>query len=198
MHGLKLPWLASPQAGVDRRPLYRVGAEQARATSLVRYLSGSHFNPHLHTGGEEILVLEGVFEDEHGLYPTGTYLRNPPGSQHAPGSTDGCVIFVRLRQFHPDDHQQSVSSLTKSGRQELFESEHEHVWVEDVTPRTQLNLQNSRGLELLVLQGELMGAGFHLEPWSWMRLPAGTPLEAISTAAGARLWIKDAALDLGS
>lgn len=96
-HGARLPWLASPLAGVERRLLYRLGGEQARATSLVRYQPGSHFSAHEHGGGEEILVLEGVFEDEHGRYPAGSYLRNPPGSQHAPGSTGGCVIFVRLR-----------------------------------------------------------------------------------------------------
>lgn len=70
-------------------------SRQARATSLVRYQPGSHFSAHEHGGGEEILVLDGVFEDEHGYYPAGSYLRNPPGSRHTPGSTEGCVIFVR-------------------------------------------------------------------------------------------------------
>ena len=63
--------------------LDRRGEEVARATSLVSYAPGSHFERHIHDGGEEILVLEGTFSDEQGDYPTGTYLRNPVGSSHA-------------------------------------------------------------------------------------------------------------------
>lgn len=48
--------------------------------------------------GEEVLVLEGVFSDEHGIYPTGTYLFNPEGFCHAPFSDEGCYILVKLRQ----------------------------------------------------------------------------------------------------
>ncbi len=197
MHGASLPWIASPLAGVDRRPLYRVGGEQARATSLVRYAPGSHFSAHLHSGGEEFLVLEGVFEDEHGHYPVGSYVRNPPGSQHTPGASSGCMIFVRLRQFHPDDREPCVTQLRAEGSQRLFENEHERVWLEDIQAGTGLRLDNSRGLEMFVLEGELMGTGFRLVPLSWMRLPPGTPLEASAGAAGARIWFKDAAPDLG-
>src|SRR5262245_2098677 len=78
------PWVPSPQEGVARRMLDRIGGEVARATSLVRYVPASTFPSHQHGGGEEFLVLEGVFSDEHGDYPTGTYVRNPPGSAHAP------------------------------------------------------------------------------------------------------------------
>ena len=81
-------WVTSPMAGVLRRPLDRVGDEVARATSLVRYAPGSQFKRHMHGGGEEILVLDGVFSDEQGDYPAGTYLRNPPGTGHAPHSRD--------------------------------------------------------------------------------------------------------------
>jgi len=75
----------------------------ARATSIVCYAPNSKFTEHMHDGGEEILVLEGVFSDEHGDYPKGTYLRNPPGSSHSPHSIEGCTLFVKLRQFHSDD-----------------------------------------------------------------------------------------------
>lgn len=70
-------WVASPSPGVWRYPLDRVGGEVARATSIVRYALASSFSPHTHGGGEEFLVLEGVFSDEHGDYPAGTYVRNP-------------------------------------------------------------------------------------------------------------------------
>lgn len=99
----KLPWVPSPLPGVERKMLERDGGEVARATSVVRYAPGSAFEPHVHGGGEEFFVLEGVFSDESGDYPAGTYVRNPPGSRHRPFSRAGCVLFVKLRQIAPDD-----------------------------------------------------------------------------------------------
>ncbi|NMU53125.1 cupin domain-containing protein, partial [Vibrio parahaemolyticus] len=84
-------WIASPSKGVWRKPLEREAKESGHTTSVVKYEPNSHFSTHPHPHGEEILVLEGVFSDEHGDYPAGTYLRNPPGSQHAPYSKEGCV-----------------------------------------------------------------------------------------------------------
>lgn len=98
-----MAWEPSPMAGVARRKLDRIGEEVARATSLVKYDPKSYFNPHTHGGGEEFFVLEGVFSDEHGDYPAGTYVRNPIGSSHKPHSEDGCVIFVKLHQFNARD-----------------------------------------------------------------------------------------------
>src|SRR3546814_19803143 len=72
-----LVWRPSPMPGVDRRMLDRIGGEVARATSIVRYAPASHFSAHNHDGGEEFIVLEGIFQDEHGDYPAGTYVRNP-------------------------------------------------------------------------------------------------------------------------
>lgn len=196
VHAASQPWVASPLAGVDRRPLYRVGGEQARATSLVRYAPGSHFSAHTHSGGEEFLVLEGTFEDENGRYPTGTYVRNPPGSRHAPSASEGCIIFVRLRQFHPTDERQVVAQLA-TGSQQLFENDHERVWVEVLEPNAGLRLDNPRGLELLLLDGNIAGEDFNLHPLSWMRLPAGEHIEAVAGKGGAHLWIKDASSALG-
>ena len=98
-----LAWEASPMVGVERRKLDRIGDEVARATSLVRYAPDSYFSEHTHSGGEEFFVLEGVFSDEHGDYPAGTYVRNPIGTAHTPHSKDGCVIFVKLQQFSETD-----------------------------------------------------------------------------------------------
>ena len=97
------PWQPSPLPGVERRLLDRVGEEVARATSIVRYAANSRFSAHTHGGGEEFLVLEGVFSDEHGDYGPGSYLRNPPGSSHTPFSREGCTIFVKLWQMVPED-----------------------------------------------------------------------------------------------
>src|SRR5215831_4130542 len=106
VHAARLPWIPSPMAGVDRRMLDRIGDEVARATSIVRYAAGSRFSPHTHGGGEEFLVLDGVFQDEHGDYPTGSYVRNPPTSRHTPGAAPGCMLFVKLWQFDPADRKE--------------------------------------------------------------------------------------------
>lgn len=197
MHGASLPWIASPLPGVERRPLYRLGGEQARATSFVRYAPGSHFSAHRHAGGEEFLVIEGVFEDENGGYPAGTYVRNPPGSGHTPGASEGCMIFVRLRQFHMDDREQIVTEVSAQGDQLLFSNPHEKVWIQSVQASSRVRIFNPRRLELLVLDGTLAGDDFLLQPLSWMRLPSGTPFEAKAGVDGARLWLKDAAPTLG-
>ncbi|WXL24651.1 cupin domain-containing protein [Ectopseudomonas mendocina] len=196
-HSAELSWIDSPLPGVQRKPLYRLGAEQARATSVVRYAPGSYFSEHVHGGGEEFLVLEGVFEDEHGRYPAGSYVRNPPGSRHTPGATEGCVIFVRLRQFHPDDSVHLVSCVQAESEQLLFENEHERVWIQHLSVYTELSVENPRGLEVLLLEGSLEGADFSLQPLSWMRLPPAMPLKAVAGINGARVWIKDARADLG-
>ncbi len=94
-----MDWQASPSPSVWRKRLDLFGGEQSRVTSIVRYDAKSNFPEHAHPEGEEILVLKGVFSDEHGDYPAGTYLLNPPGFRHAPRSLKGCVIFVKLRQF---------------------------------------------------------------------------------------------------
>ncbi len=99
----EMEWEPSPMAGVWRKPLAREAAEQGHTTSVVRYDAGSSFASHKHPMGEEILVLDGIFSDEHGDYPTGTYIRNPPGSFHSPRSEAGCDLLVKLDQFDPND-----------------------------------------------------------------------------------------------
>ena len=98
-----MDWVDSPSAGVQRKMLERDGDEVARATTLVRYAPGSHFSRHVHEQGEELFVLEGEFCDESGRFGPGSYVRNPPGSAHAPWSDGGCVLFVKLRYFDPAD-----------------------------------------------------------------------------------------------
>ena len=78
--------------GLSVLPLHTATNENV---ALVRWASGTRFTPHQHWGGEEIFVLEGVFEDEHGRYPAGSWLRSPHLSQHAPYSDEGCLIYVK-------------------------------------------------------------------------------------------------------
>ncbi len=100
---LSMDWQASPSDTVLRKPLARAFAEAGHATSIVRYLPGARFPRHEHPLGEEILVLSGVFSDEEGDFGAGMYLRNPPGSGHAPYSEQGCDLLVKLHQFQETD-----------------------------------------------------------------------------------------------
>lgn len=207
VHSQQQPWIASPMVGVERRPLDRVGDEVARATTIVRYAPGSEFSPHVHTGGEEFIVLEGVFQDQHGDFPAGSYVRNPPQSSHKPGSEQGCVIFVKLWQFNPEDRQHvnapaqvdsDVASLAlaftapKTGivSKELYRDGFEVVSVYEVAPETQLNLDAVKGLEILILNGQFSEGSDTLEKHSWLRLPLGSKLQGKAGNKGARLWIK--------
>ncbi|MFZ6847870.1 cupin domain-containing protein [Undibacterium sp. RuRC25W] len=111
---MDLPWTDSPVAGVQRKLIERDGDEIARATSLVRYAAGVQFFTHEHTLGEEFLVLEGDFNDEFGTYGPGTYVKNPPGSSHAPFTVGGCTILVKLRHLDINDTERVVLSTTNA------------------------------------------------------------------------------------
>ena len=80
----RMEWVSSPSGSVWRKRVHLVGPpESGQVTSVVRYEPTSRFPAHDHPEGEEILVLDGVFSDEHGDWP-GTYLLNPEGFRHAP------------------------------------------------------------------------------------------------------------------
>ncbi|MFC4312420.1 cupin domain-containing protein [Steroidobacter flavus] len=196
VHGARLDWVSSPAQGVERRMLFRIGAEKARATSIVRYAPGSRFSRHEHAGGEEFLVLEGVFQDETGDFPAGTYVRNPPGTGHAPGSESGCTIFVKLWQFKQSDRERVVrlpGEGTAASRI-LFEGSDERVVIEEWQANAQIELLNGPGLELLVLAGACFDGIDTLDRWTWLRLPAGQPLRVRVGSQGAHVWYKIAPL----
>lgn len=86
------PWHPGLVEGLQVMPLHAYGTENV---ALVKWAPGTQFQPHTHWGGEEIFVLEGVFSDEHGDYPVGTWLRSPHGSRHNPFSREGCTIYVK-------------------------------------------------------------------------------------------------------
>ena len=168
VHGAALDWIASPAAGVDRRMLFRIGDEVARATSIVRYAPGSSFPRHTHTGGEEILVLEGTFQDEHGDYPAGSYFRNPPGTSHVPAARDGCVIFVRLWQYRagdtvqitrqPGEGEPLVPHSGETALRRLFADEAEETRIGDWAAGAAISIDNPRGLEFIVIAGILFSS----------------------------------------
>ncbi len=183
-------WVESPMPGVARKMLDRIGAEVARATSIVRYAPGSAFSPHTHDGGEEFLVLDGTFVDEHGDFPVGTYVRNPPTSSHTPSAPDGATILVKLHQFDPQDRQQVRVETQGQAQVALFRDAREDVRIETWAPGQEVVLDAAEGLELFVMAGALEEGGEAMALWDWLRLPAGTQSRAIAGPEGARVWVK--------
>ena len=192
------PFVASPLPGVTRLMLDREGGEVARATTIVRYAKGSQFSSHDHAMGEEFLVLDGVFCDEHGAYPAGTYVRNPPGSHHAPFSTEGCTIFVKLRQFASDDHKPLVVDTrhvagTEVGSGQILElHRHADELVRMVTLEAGASYEpqpTGGGAEILIIEGTLSDAWEHYPVGTWMRLPDGDG-RRLTTIDGCRFYVK--------
>lgn len=81
------------RAGVDISPLYGGGPDEP-AAALLRYAAGAQIPLHEHRGYEHILILSGSQRDEHGEYGTGSFLINPPGSQHSVISPGGCLVLA--------------------------------------------------------------------------------------------------------
>jgi anti-sigma factor ChrR (cupin superfamily) len=198
-------WTASPLPGVERRMLDRIGAEVARATSIVRYAAGSRFERHVHGGGEEILVLQGVFSDENGDYPAGTYLRNPPGSSHAPFSRAGCTLFVKLWQFAPEDTRpvriDSASSAWHPGLvpglsvMPLHEYDGVNTALVRWAPHTRFNAHtHPGGEEILVLEGVFRDEDGDYCAGTWLRSPRGSRHTPYTGAEGALIYVKVGAI----
>ncbi len=195
-----LNWEPSPMPGVERRKLEREDCESGRATSLVRYAPGSHFSPHTHTGGEEFLVLEGVFSDETGDFGAGSYVRNPIGSVHQPNSAGGCVIFVKLGQFYPEDSK-FVRVITADMPWQpglvdglsvlpLHTFDTEHVALVKWAPGTQFSRHSHfGGEEIYVLDGVFEDEHGHYPKGTWIRSQHASIHTPFSTD-GCTIWVK--------
>jgi len=188
VHTADVEWQASPSPSVWRKRLDLSGPKEAgRVTSVVRYDVDSRFSQHPHPDGEEILVLDGVFSDERGDYPAGTYLLNPEGFSHAPFSREGCVLFVKLRQYPGTDRRQvTIDSKAADWRNgevpglkvlELYgEAPHpELIRLLRLEPGTVLESQvHLGGQEIFVVEGELENGERSYRSGSWVRYPAGS------------------------
>jgi anti-sigma factor ChrR (cupin superfamily) len=193
-------WVQSPQNGVERVMLDRVGAEKARATSIVRYAPESNFPHHLHPGGEEILVLSGTFSADNNDYPAGWYLRNPPTSGHQPYSHEGAVIFVKLWQMTVDethhvaiDTNDAANWQAQGGREvcHLYSDAREKVSLQRVDAGEALFADTiAGGAELLVLEGMLIEAGQTYQSGGWIRLPVDATSQITAGANGATVYLK--------
>lgn len=190
VHGSALEWTKSPAPGVWRKRLAHSGdAEKGRVTSIVRYEPNCSFPTHQHPEGEEIYVLSGTFADEHGTYPAGSYLLNPPGSRHAPRvADDGCTIFVKLRQYagagrksllvRPEEmvwHEHpalSGVSIAELYRQDGFPEQTRLLRLE---PNTDLPFTAMPGgEEIFVIDGDMSDEHGTYQRHSWVRFASGS------------------------
>ena len=195
-------WVPSPMPGVERMMLDRIGDEVARATSLVRYAPNSTFSAHVHGGGEEFLVLEGEFGDEHALYPEGTYVRNPIGTSHSPRvGASGCLIFVKLHQFDQGDNLQFVVETDCGGWspglvpgvevRPLHEYGSERVALVRWAPNTEFRAhEHQGGEEILVLEGSFFDEHGEYPAGTWLRSPHGSEHAPFTRDGGALIYVK--------
>ena len=86
------PW----QAGIGGLEVISLHDFEEQHTALVKWPANEVFQPHRHFGGEEVLVLSGQFEDEHGQYPANTWLRSPHLSEHHPFVKEETIILVKV------------------------------------------------------------------------------------------------------
>ena len=200
-----LDWQSSPAVGVVRKRLELIGRDKPRLTTLVKFAPGSSFNKHGHDGGEEFLVLSGIFSDAAGDYGPGSYVRNPPGTYHAPYTKEGCKIFVKLRQFQPLDRKQLVvdsrayttrwSSTGEPGisRLKLHDYADEQVSLYKILPQCWISAkQYKQGLEIFVYEGSVSDADGSYPEGTWLRYPPGSKVK-ISSAEGACIYTKQEA-----
>jgi anti-sigma factor ChrR (cupin superfamily) len=178
----QLAWLDSPSALVQRRLLARDGGEVARATSVVRYAAGARFADHVHDLGEEILVLSGTLSDDKGDYGPGSYIKNPPGSSHAPFSQDGCTLFVKLRHLQAQDSARIVVDTQRAHWRQgmvegltvlpLSEFGTTHTALVRWAPGTFFNPhRHYGGEEIFVVEGVFEDEHGRYPAGSWLRSP---------------------------
>jgi anti-sigma factor ChrR (cupin superfamily) len=182
----EMRWKPSPSGTVWRKRVHLVGsAESGQVTSLVRFEPGASFPSHPHPGGEELLILEGVFSDEAGDWGAGSFLLNPEGYEHSPHSAEGCVLFVKLRQYGGDRphvalntnnlkwHKSNIDGIEKKllYKDDIFDEEMRlEKWVAGVTVGP---VKNIRGAEVYVLEGSYEDENDVYEEGSWVRYPCG-------------------------
>lgn len=174
-----IPFVDSPVKGVQRRMLDRTGNEVARATTIVRYAPFARFSRHKHTGGEEFVVLEGIFSDElSGDHGPMSYCRHGIDTEHEPWTGEqGALLLVKLRQMNDrteapitfvdastSDQWKVINDSTdtttkKRERLDLFSNEKtgERVWMERWEPGYQSDqwLVHEGGEEIFVLKGDM-------------------------------------------
>ena len=201
----RLNWQTSPVKGILRKRLELAGKVNPRLTTLVKFAPGSSFKEHVHDGGEEFLVLSGVFSDATGDYGPGSYVRNPPGTHHAPFSRDGCTLFVKLRQFQARDSRQFTINCQDSNirwvssgepgvsKLDLHHFRDEQVSLYRINPYCWMtNRRYDQGMEIFVCEGSISDGAGDYQEGSWLRYPVKSKIR-ISSPQGARIYMKQGA-----
>ena len=195
-------WHTSPSSGVERLYLERDNmGEFARASSIVTFESGSKFDNHIHDNGEEIFVLEGVFSDQYGDYPKGTYIRNPHNTDHIPFSNDGCKILVKLRQFKDGDNTKIIKNTINSEWFQglvpglkvmpLHEYKTEHAAMVKWQPDTQFSAHRHwGGEEIFVIDGVFYDEFGSYPKGTWIRSPHLSEHKPFTKKEGALIFVK--------
>jgi len=174
-------WQASPLPGVWRKPLARENRESGHATSIVKYDAGAKFSTHNHPLGEEIFVLSGIFSDETGDFPAGSYFRNPKGFIHAPYSLNGCELLVKLHQMSALD----TERLSINTNEQLWQPGYGNLTVKPLYnfetesvalvfwPAGEKFILHSHfgGEEIYVISGEFIDEFGRYPKGSWIRSP---------------------------
>ena len=125
-----------------------------------------------------------MFSDEHGDWPAGSYLLNPEGFRHAPYSRDGCLLFVKLRQYPGTDRRhvaadaETMSWEPVGGRRER-KLLYAQPGYQDTTRLERWSADSAlgelvyaRGAELFVLDGSFEDEHGQYDAHTWIRLPA--------------------------
>ncbi|MGD2139686.1 MAG: cupin domain-containing protein [Burkholderiales bacterium] len=202
-----MDWTRSPSGTVWRKRVHLVGpAESGQVTSVVRYDSNSSFPQHDHPAGEEILVLEGVFSDQQGDWPAGTYLLNPEGFRHAPFSKNGCVLFVKLRQYPGADRRHvavdtnilewqrcdidGLSVKTLYQQQGYTDTVELQRWE---TGSDSATMTYPEGAEMFIIEGGFDDESGNYRKGSWLRFPAGAS-HRLRSGDGCVLYVKKGGL----
>lgn len=183
-----LPWLETGRPGVKTRLLEQHGEELAgstafaRSTAIISYRPDTRPGTDVHPRGQEILVLEGIYEDDTGSHAAGSYIRNPPGSAHTSGSTSGCTLFVKNDYLFPEDDQRTVIDTRSAAWYQglvagltvlpLAESGTRHTALVRWAPGTRFNPhRHYGGEEILVLEGVFEDDSGRYPAGTWMRSP---------------------------
>jgi anti-sigma factor ChrR (cupin superfamily) len=203
-HTDEMEWQPSPSPTVWRKRLELIGpAEAGRVTSVVCYLPESSFHPHPHPDGEEILVIDGVFSDQTGDHPAGSYLLNPEGFEHAPSSRPGCVLFVKLRQYVGLDREtvrvdsaraawKPHASIAGVDVLELYRSERhpETMRLCRIAPGARVPTQEfPRGEEIFVLAGAFGDEHGDYRTGTWVKYSPGSA-HTPHTERGCTIYVK--------
>eukprot|EP01130_Rhizamoeba_saxonica_P013579 TRINITY_DN5809_c1_g3_i2.p1 TRINITY_DN5809_c1_g3~~TRINITY_DN5809_c1_g3_i2.p1 ORF type:complete len:337 (-),score=73.50 TRINITY_DN5809_c1_g3_i2:26-1036(-) len=205
----ELQFVDSPSNGVRRKRVYHSGqAESGRVTSIVEFGAGSSFKNHPHPEGEEIYVIGGVFSDKRGDHEAGTYILNSEGFEHAPFSKDGCLLLVRLRQYHGTDRPSKVVATANiPWTDSLYEGVQKKILFSDnAYPDSALLLKFNEGAvhpptfyeggyEMFVLEGTLDIGINSYDVHNWIRFPGGV-VPSLSSVSGCTILVKENGLYL--